>query len=586
MPRRTLYSPNSVGARMSKKLEKSAAKAEKGESMDFGNSNTAYDDVHRFCRTSIQKGDGTTQSTYGGSRAVGSSRLLRQPQHSYPSNLIPTDVLDDICFRFLINIPDEEKRNVIRICFQLELAHWFYIDFYCKSTDEVNTKCVSVGLRDFIRQVFHRCEFLSDFADRVDEVIDEWREYKSSVPTYGAILLDKTLNYVLLVHGYYAAKNSWGFPKGKVNENEDPMACAAREVLEEVGYDISEKMRHNQLIQKFINETMTRLYIIEDVPVDFPFSPRTRNEIGKIQWFPVWDLPVDRTQQKTAESVGYVPNSFYTVIPFVSELQAYISRQQNKRIRMKSEEGSPLNLSFRSASAFDPVPPQRKPELGTSVLNSLLYLNKKTDNINQPSGSAPSLFIDQNSPNSAFFKPVNSSDSIPLRMFSGDSFMQLLTNPPPPSDSQDMVGGKKVARPVPTHAKRVCPPIGVPVYEASRDWIDKRDTTQENITSSACGADTVTSSASHDSPNVCKYSEKRKETSAQRRARRMRNHKTGQNVSLEHISIPCDITTRAVEFNDCLSQCLAADAVSIVACDAWKNFKLDTSKIFLNVAQP
>ncbi|KAK6035612.1 hypothetical protein COOONC_26883, partial [Cooperia oncophora] len=47
-------------------------------------------------------------------------------------------------------------------------------------------------------------------------VIDEWRWYKSTVPTYGAILLDETLNHVLLVQGFYASKNSWGFPKGKV----------------------------------------------------------------------------------------------------------------------------------------------------------------------------------------------------------------------------------------------------------------------------------------------------------------------------------------------------------------------------------
>lgn len=29
-------------------------------------------------------------------------------------------------------------------------------------------------------------------------------------------MLDPTLNYVLLVQGYYASTNSWGFPKGKV----------------------------------------------------------------------------------------------------------------------------------------------------------------------------------------------------------------------------------------------------------------------------------------------------------------------------------------------------------------------------------
>jgi len=30
--------------------------------------------------------------------------------------------------------------------------------------------------------------------------------------------------------------DNWSFPKGKVNENEDGAACAAREVREETGY--------------------------------------------------------------------------------------------------------------------------------------------------------------------------------------------------------------------------------------------------------------------------------------------------------------------------------------------------------------
>jgi mRNA-decapping enzyme subunit 2 len=59
------------------------------------------------------------------------------------------------------------------------------------------------------------CTFLHRDKDSVDMIIDEWRAYKGRVPTYGAVLLDESLQYVLLVQGYYA-KSSWGFPKGKV----------------------------------------------------------------------------------------------------------------------------------------------------------------------------------------------------------------------------------------------------------------------------------------------------------------------------------------------------------------------------------
>lgn len=36
------------------------------------------------------------------------------------------DVLNDLCTRFLINIPDEDLQDGIRIFFVIEQAHWFY----------------------------------------------------------------------------------------------------------------------------------------------------------------------------------------------------------------------------------------------------------------------------------------------------------------------------------------------------------------------------------------------------------------------------------------------------------------------------
>lgn len=46
---------------------------------------------------------------------------------------IPSDILDDLACRFIINIPGEERSDPIRLCFQIEQAYWFYIDFICKN---------------------------------------------------------------------------------------------------------------------------------------------------------------------------------------------------------------------------------------------------------------------------------------------------------------------------------------------------------------------------------------------------------------------------------------------------------------------
>lgn len=109
------------------------------------------------------------------------------------------------------------QKTETRICFQIEQAHWFYIDHYCKG-DSQRDDCPSTSMRDFCKQVFEHCDFLRGWAKRADEILENWRHYKFSVPTHGAVLLDESLNHVLLVQGYYASKNSWGFPKGKVGE--------------------------------------------------------------------------------------------------------------------------------------------------------------------------------------------------------------------------------------------------------------------------------------------------------------------------------------------------------------------------------
>jgi mRNA-decapping enzyme subunit 2 len=81
-----------------------------------------------------------------------------------------------------------------------------------------------------ILNVIQHIPFLKPHSKNLESVLEQWRDYKQAVPTYGAILLNEDLSQVLLVQSYWA-KSSWGFPKGKVNEAEDPIHCAGREVI-------------------------------------------------------------------------------------------------------------------------------------------------------------------------------------------------------------------------------------------------------------------------------------------------------------------------------------------------------------------
>ncbi|XP_013183679.1 m7GpppN-mRNA hydrolase [Amyelois transitella] len=246
--------------------------------------------------------------------------------HHPAKHSIPIDMLDDLCSRFIINLPQEDRGNLVRICFQIELAHWFYLDYYC--TDESN-RLNPCGIREFAAHIFQHVPHLREHISKLDEVLDNWREYKQTVPTYGAILLDTDLTHVLLVQSFWT-KASWGFPKGKVNEDEEPWKCAVREVLEETGFDISKLINKNDYIEATIHDQIVRLYIIGFIPRDTKFQPRTRNEIKSCEWFALSDLPTNKKDMTPKLKMGVSPNAFFMVLPFVKRMKRWVAERNPK----------------------------------------------------------------------------------------------------------------------------------------------------------------------------------------------------------------------------------------------------------------
>jgi mRNA-decapping enzyme subunit 2 len=129
-------------------------------------------------------------------------------------------------------------------------------------------------------------------------MVENFRRHKHDVPTYGLILLDETLSYVLLVRGYNIHGN-WNFPKGKVslhsnvvqsrlydrlpfqmNDDEIAVQCAIREVREEIGYDATNNVKKSR---RFMHEEHGRsrcFFAALNVPMDYKFKPKVRKEIS------------------------------------------------------------------------------------------------------------------------------------------------------------------------------------------------------------------------------------------------------------------------------------------------------------------
>lgn len=251
------------------------------------------------------------------------------------ANMTLVDWLDDLTVRFLLNLPPAELSSVPRLCFQVEEAQWFYEDFIRPA----NPALPSLNLRQFCLTLFQHCPLLSGFnAAQHLAAYEEFLAYKVRVPVRGAILMDDSMEKVLLVRGWKKGA-SWSFPRGKINKNEPDLDCAIREVYEETGYDVSaanlvdvNRQQDGQVkaIDVIMREQHMKLFVFRGVPLDTYFEPRTRKEISKIQWYNVKDLPGFKKQKGLAgQGSGEAQTTkFYMVAPFLGHLKKFINLQR------------------------------------------------------------------------------------------------------------------------------------------------------------------------------------------------------------------------------------------------------------------
>lgn len=61
------------------------------------------------------------------------------------------------------------------------------------------------------------------------------------------------------------------------------------QVLEETGYDLTKQINPNDCIEMVIKDQRVALFVVPNVPEDFPFQTRTRKEISvRIHLYLVW----------------------------------------------------------------------------------------------------------------------------------------------------------------------------------------------------------------------------------------------------------------------------------------------------------
>ncbi|TQW00093.1 decapping enzyme Dcp2 [Cordyceps javanica] len=270
------------------------------------------------------------------------------------------DWLDDLCVRFIINLPQEDLSSVERICFQVEEAQWFYEDFI----RPLDPSLPSMTLRTFCLRIFQHCPLLASFSvENHLAAFEVFLQYKTRIPVRGAILLNHDMDSVVLVKGWKKGAN-WSFPRGKINKDEDDLDCAVREVYEETGMDLRAHglvptTGKPKYIEIAMREQQLRLYVFRDVPMDYNFQPQTRKEISKIQWYKLSELPTFRkknVQNPNEPVVG--ANKFYMVAPFLVPLKKWVTaqkRQEEKRVASLQYHAPHAQLSVDEGHTEDEI---------------------------------------------------------------------------------------------------------------------------------------------------------------------------------------------------------------------------------------
>lgn len=244
--------------------------------------------------------------------------------------------LDDLCVRFILNIPQEELAEAERICFQIEEAQWFYEDFI-RPLDPENLP--SLNLHSFYMLISSHCPLLCDFPPEIHEnAFQKFLAYKTRVPVRGAIMLNENMDEVVLVKGWKKNAN-WSFPRGKINKEEADLDCAIREVYEETGLDLKAAglVPNNEPVKSIemtMREQHMKLFVFRNVPMDTHFEPRTRKEISKIQWYKLSELPTvkknKQQQDGRSDNLAGNANKFYMVAPFLGQLKKWIGQQRKQ----------------------------------------------------------------------------------------------------------------------------------------------------------------------------------------------------------------------------------------------------------------
>ena len=134
--------------------------------------------------------------------------------------------------------------------------------------------------------------YLKPHVGQFSQLWEDYRLYKSQIPSYGALIFNKTLDSLLFVV-YHNPRDrivkKLDFPKGKVDQGEKPKDCALREIYEETQLRLHERLNVESFVKvETIKHRMVTLYFMEGILENSVQSKHMLTEEDHyLKWIPV-----------------------------------------------------------------------------------------------------------------------------------------------------------------------------------------------------------------------------------------------------------------------------------------------------------
>lgn len=322
----------------------------------------------------------------------------RRKQNDSPKTQTLVSVIDDLIIRFIMNCPDEVFESFDRLFFQIEEAHWFYEDFY----REQNKTLPSLNFKQFVDEIFKQCPALQPYRETIDKHTQSFYDYKNTVPVFGAIILNQTRDKVLLVKGWNS--KTWSFPRGKVNQDESEMVCAAREVKEEIGFDISPYLNSKNYLKMHFNEQVVTLFIVSGVPENTKFHPETRKEVSAIEWHSIDEIVNARSPSNPKKCAS----KYWIISSFMPRLKKWLAKNpesnnnknhsSKRKLSPKSSELSPSTEMDKKRGRRGRKSPSQSPQQQQQPSSTTVSNNGRKLTFENKAESAPVSILRREAP--------------------------------------------------------------------------------------------------------------------------------------------------------------------------------------------